>query len=90
MEREIPVTVMNQGPAETATTSADPVPDQIRQLGEKASEAFSAFRESEAYDRLLKATDAARDYIGRNPVPSFLYALGGGFVLGFLLKRTHQ
>jgi ElaB/YqjD/DUF883 family membrane-anchored ribosome-binding protein len=87
MEHQIPVTEMSQEQPKTAPPVHDKIPEPLREVGQKVSEAFNEFKESETWEKMLETRDKARDYITENPVNSFFYALGAGAFLGFLLKR---
>ena len=60
------------------------IPEQVEALGETASKLYDQFRESEQYGKIQDSVTRAGEYIRENPVPSVLYALGAGFVLGML------
>lgn len=88
MEQQIPVNDISQDqPEKSAPSVFDKLPEPIREVGQKVVEAVREFRESETYGQMTDAGNKARDYITDNPVNSFFYALGAGFVLGFVLKR---
>ena len=48
---------------------------------------YNQFRESEQYEEIEEKAVKLKDYIQDNPVPSVLYSLGTGFILGLLLHR---
>lgn len=87
MEHQIPVTDMNPEQPKNAPDVKGVLPEQFREIGEWASQAFDEFKESETYDKILDTGETAREYIRENPVSSFFYALGAGLVLGFILKK---
>ncbi|AAM72988.1 MAG TPA: hypothetical protein DEB17_10690 [Chlorobaculum sp.] len=87
MEHQIPVNDTSQEQPKTGPAVHDEIPEPFRKISQKVSEAFSEFKESETWEKMLDARDKARDYITENPVNSFFYALGAGMFLGFLLKR---
>jgi ElaB/YqjD/DUF883 family membrane-anchored ribosome-binding protein len=87
MEHQIPVNDMSQEQPKTGPAVHDEFPEPLREVGQRVSEAFNEFKESETWEKMLDARDKARDYITENPVNAFFYALGGGVLLGFLLKR---
>ncbi len=87
MEHQIPVEVMEQEPPVPNKGSAQEIPEQVREISDLVARTWQEFRESETYDRLLEGRDAAQEYIRKNPLPSFGYALGAGFLLGLLMKR---
>jgi ElaB/YqjD/DUF883 family membrane-anchored ribosome-binding protein len=87
MENGIPVTTVEPGKSETGRTEKDEIPDQIREISSRISKGVKDFRESESYEKVQEATETARDYIRKNPLPSMLYALGAGLFLGMFLKR---
>jgi ElaB/YqjD/DUF883 family membrane-anchored ribosome-binding protein len=88
MEHQIPVNDMSQEQPKSGPAVHDEIPEPLREVGQKVSEAFNEFKESETWEKMLDARDKAREYITENPVNSFFYALGGGMLLGFLLKRN--
>jgi len=87
MEQEVPVIIHGADDAETPRKeSADGrIPESIREISDSLSDAFSRFRESESYDRLLEGAAETKEYIRKNPGPSLLYALGAGVLLGLIL-----
>jgi ElaB/YqjD/DUF883 family membrane-anchored ribosome-binding protein len=87
MEHQIPVNDMSQEQPKSGPAVHDEIPEPLREVGQKVSDAFNEFKESETWEKMLDARDKARDYITENPVNSFFYALGAGVFLGFLLKR---
>ncbi|MGC8775293.1 MAG: hypothetical protein ACP5R6_08575 [Chlorobaculum sp.] len=87
MEHQIPVNDISQEQPKTGPAVHDEIPEPFREVSQKVSEAFSEFKESETWEKMLDARDKAKEYITENPVNSFFYALGGGILLGFLLKR---
>jgi len=87
MEQQIPVNDMAQEETKTSPETHDNIPEPLREVGQKVSEAFNEFKESDTWEKMLDAREKARDYITENPVNSFFYALGAGVFLGFLLKR---
>ncbi|AOS83045.1 hypothetical protein BIU88_02130 [Chlorobaculum limnaeum] len=87
MEHQIPVNDMPQEQPKSGQAVHDEIPEPLREVGQKVSDAFNEFKESETWEKMLDARDKARDYITENPVNSFFYALGAGVFLGFLLKR---
>lgn len=88
MEQQIPVNDISQDQPEKGAQSVfDKLPEPIREVGQKVAEAVREFRESETYGQMNDAGNKARDYITDNPLNAFFYALGAGFVLGFVLKR---
>jgi ElaB/YqjD/DUF883 family membrane-anchored ribosome-binding protein len=87
MEHQIPVNEMPQEQPKTGPALHDEIPEPLREVGQKVSEAFKEFKESETWEKILETRDKAKDFITENPVNSFFYALGTGIFLGFLLKR---
>lgn len=87
MEHQIPVNDISQEQPKTGPAVHDEIPEPFREVSQKVSEAFSEFKESETWEKMLDARDKAKEYITENPVNSFFYALGTGVFLGFLLKR---
>jgi len=87
MEHQIPVSDMSQEQPKAAPSAQREIPEPLREVTQKVSEAFSEFKESETWEKMLDAKEKARDYITENPVNSFFYALGAGVLFGFLLKR---
>jgi len=87
MEHQIPVNEMPQEQPKTGPALHDEIPEPLREVGQKVSEAFNEFKESETWEKILETRDKAKDFITENPVNSFFYALGTGIFLGFLLKR---
>ncbi|NTW47088.1 MAG: hypothetical protein HGB16_03005 [Chlorobaculum sp.] len=88
MEHQIPVNDMSQEQPSSGPAVHEGIPEPLREVGQKVSDAFNEFKESETWEKVLDARDKAREYITENPVNSFFYALGGGMLLGFLLKRN--
>ena len=87
MEHQIPIDDKSPEQPKTGPAVLENFPEPIREVGQKVSEAFNEFRESETWEKVLDARDKAKEYITENPVNSFFYALGAGVFLGFLLKR---
>jgi len=87
MEHQIPVNDMSQDQPKTGPAVQEEIPEPFREAGQKVSEAFNEFKESETWEKILETRDKAREYIMDNPVNSFFYALGAGLFLGLLLKR---
>lgn len=87
MEHQIPVNDISQEQPKTGPAVHDEIPEPLREVSQKVSEAFNEFKESETWEKMLDARDKAKEYITENPVNSFFYALGAGVFLGFLLKR---
>jgi len=73
------------GPSRVQETHS--IPEQVEVLGETASKLYNQFRESEQYGKIQDKVSQAGEYIRDNPIPSVLYSLGAGFVLGLLLHR---
>ena len=69
---------------ETQHSEKTGIPEQVEALGETASKLYDQFRESEQYGKIQDTVTRTGEYIRNNPVPSVLYALGAGFVLGML------
>ena len=88
MEHQIPVNDMSQEQPQSGPAVHEGIPEPLREVGQKVSDAFNEFKESETWEKVLDARDKAREYITENPVNSFFYALGAGVFLGFLLKRN--
>ncbi|MCF8216207.1 MAG: hypothetical protein K9I59_05375 [Chlorobium sp.] len=89
MEQEVPVVIHNSNEPDPGTHAASPIPEQVKELGSTVSEAVTSFMESEQYEQLKEAAAKVKSYIRENPVPSMLYTLGAGALLGFILKRRH-
>jgi ElaB/YqjD/DUF883 family membrane-anchored ribosome-binding protein len=87
MAQQIPVEVMEQEQPSSSRERNPEIPEQVREIGDMAARTWREFKESETYDRLLEGRDAAQEYIRTNPLASFGYALGAGFLLGLLMKR---
>ncbi|NTU54228.1 MAG: hypothetical protein HGA97_11160 [Chlorobiaceae bacterium] len=87
MEYKIQDNDISQKPAETESHVQIEIPEPIREVGQRITDAFREFQKSDTYENLLEARDKARTYITENPVNSFFYALGAGVFLGFLLKK---
>ncbi|ASQ91134.1 hypothetical protein CHL67_09585 [Prosthecochloris sp. GSB1] len=63
------------------------IPEQVEVLGETAARLYNQFRESGQYGKIQDKVSKAGEFIRDNPIPSVLYSLGAGFVLGLLLHR---
>ena len=53
MEHQIPVTRMDQEQPETKPSSRLEIPEQLREVTDMVSSAFTDFQESKAYEKLL-------------------------------------
>jgi hypothetical protein len=91
MEQEVPVIIHDHDPVNPVKEphSESFIPEQLKEISETLSDAFSRFKESESYDLLLKSADKAKEYIAKNPVQALLYTLGAGAFFGFLFRRKH-
>ncbi len=91
MEQEVPVIIHDHDPVNPVKEphSESFIPEQLKEMSETLSDAFSRFKESESYDLLLKSADKAKEYIAKNPVQALLYTLGAGAFFGFLFRRKH-
>jgi ElaB/YqjD/DUF883 family membrane-anchored ribosome-binding protein len=87
MENQIPVSDAAQDHPEQEPHLYESLPEPLQEIGKKATTAFREFQESETWKRIIETRGKARDYITENPVNSFFYALGTGFLVGFLLKK---
>ncbi len=91
MEQEVPVIIHDHDPVNPVKEPHGEsfIPEQLKEISETLSDAFSRFKESESYDLLLKSADKAKEYIAKNPVQALLYTLGAGAFFGFLFRRKH-
>ncbi|KZK73584.1 MAG: hypothetical protein A3K90_08170 [Pelodictyon luteolum] len=89
MQQEVPVIIHAKGDTDAQRNPAGDgrIPESIREISDSLSDAFSRFRESESYDRILEGAEQTKDYIRQNPGPSLLYALGAGVLLGLILGK---
>ena len=89
MEQEVPVIIHGHEHVDPVKEphSETFIPEQVKEIGETLSEAFSRFKESESYDLLVKSADKAKEYIVKNPAQALLYTLGAGALFGFLLRK---
>jgi ElaB/YqjD/DUF883 family membrane-anchored ribosome-binding protein len=89
MEQEVPVVIhehKSMDPAEKPY-SESLFPDKIKEIGDTLSEAYSSFKESEAYDLLAESATNVKEYIKKNPAQALLFALGAGALFGLLLRK---
>ncbi len=89
MEQEVPVIIHDHEPSGTAQGSQSEtfIPEQIKEISETLSEAYSRFKESESYDFLVKNAEKAKEYIVKNPAQVVLYTLGAGAFFGLLMRK---
>ncbi|NTU93204.1 MAG: hypothetical protein HGB29_05660 [Chlorobiaceae bacterium] len=87
MEHQIPVVSVEQEPPVNTPAEHQEIPEQIREISERVAQAFTEFKESETYGKILEGKETAREYIRTNPLASFGYALGAGLFMGLLMKR---
>lgn len=87
MEQQIPVETMEQEQPSSSRERSQEIPEQVREIGDMFARTYREFKESDTYDKLLEGRDAAQEYIRKNPLASFGYALGAGVLLGLFLKR---
>jgi ElaB/YqjD/DUF883 family membrane-anchored ribosome-binding protein len=87
MEQQIPIIDVTPELPKSSPSVREDIPEPIREVSERVSQAFKEFQDTETYDKILEARDKASNYIKDNPVNSFFYALGAGLFLGLLLKR---
>lgn len=89
MEQEVPVVIHSEAPGGPAqdTRRENPIPEQVKEISENISEAFSRFKESPSYEQLLDRAEKTREYIRKNPVQSMFYSVGAGALLGLFIRR---
>ncbi|TLU87897.1 MAG: hypothetical protein FDX21_03535 [Chlorobium sp.] len=89
MEQEVPVTIHSRKPEELSEDpqAATRIPNQITEISDTLSDAFSCFRESESFNLLVQVTDKAKDFIRKNPAQALLLSLGAGTLFGLLMRR---
>ena len=65
MEQEVPVIIHGHESVDPVkeTQNETFIPEQVKEIGETLSEAFSRFKESESYDLLVKSADKVKEYI---------------------------
>ena len=89
MEQEVKVTIHRGEPKDPAEEPQHEtnIPEQLKELSEAISEAFSCFRESDSYEWLLNSAEKTRTYIKKNPAQAILVSLGAGALFGLFIKR---
>ncbi|MEI8185885.1 MAG: hypothetical protein WCG19_04220 [Chlorobiaceae bacterium] len=89
MEQEVPVIIHDHEHTDPAKAPQREtfIPEQVKEIGDTISEAFSKFKESESYDLLVKSAEKAKEYIVKNPAQSILYSLGAGALFGLLMRK---
>ncbi|MCW8795820.1 MAG: DUF883 C-terminal domain-containing protein [Chlorobium sp.] len=87
MMQEIPGNQPANGESDTQNSGKKHIPEQVEVISDTISRMYTQFRESEQYEEIEEKAVKLKDYIQDNPVPSVLYSLGAGFILGLLLHR---
>jgi ElaB/YqjD/DUF883 family membrane-anchored ribosome-binding protein len=89
MEQEVPVIIHGHDTVDPVKEPQSETffPEQVKEIGENLSEAFSRFKESESYDLLLKSAEKAKEYVVKNPAQAMLYTLGAGALFGLLMRK---
>lgn len=87
MIQEIPGDQPANGESEPQHSGKSHIPEQVEVISDNISRMLNQFRESEHYEELRDKAAKVGEYIKNNPIPSILYSLGAGFVLGLLLHR---
>ncbi len=89
MIQEIPDSQPVNGESEQQHSGKSPIPEQVEVISDNVSRMYNQFKESEQYEEIKDKAVKVTEYIKENPIPSVLYSLGAGFVLGLLLHRKH-
>ena len=89
MEQEVPVIIHGHEPTDPVQEPQREtfIPEQVKEIGETLSEAFSHFKESESYELLVKSADKVKEYIVKNPAQVILYTIGAGAFFGLLMRK---
>ena len=87
MIQEIPDNQPVNGESEPQYPGKSHIPEQVEVISDNISRMFNQFRESEQYEEIREKATSVKEYIKDNPIPSVLYSLGAGFLLGLLLHR---
>ncbi|NEX14334.1 MAG: hypothetical protein C1941_06535 [Prosthecochloris sp.] len=85
--QEIPGNQAANGESDTQYSGKKHIPEQVEVISDSISRMYNQFRESEQYEEIEEKAVKLKEYIQDNPVPSVLYSLGAGFILGLLLHR---
>ncbi|MCG8375290.1 MAG: DUF883 C-terminal domain-containing protein [Chlorobiales bacterium] len=75
------------GESEPSHSGKTHIPEQVEVISDNISKMYNQFKDSEQYEEIQNKALKLKEYIKENPVPSVLYSLGAGFILGLLLHR---